>query len=263
LLVYTYTQVHLIDSNPQKLCLTHKHHQKEKMEAKNYSLVGQGDMESVVQTFLEELAEPVSEGWTVSVEKKQLTVARKRTPGTDVYRLRMVGLINFPLHVVDTVLNNVPIRLQWDKGITLIETLETLPNGLQVVYMSISCPPGISDRDFLHIRIENVESADNQIHRKIVLDKSVIHPGKPLIKNYIRANTILGGLLLQKKQLQGEGGKIIEGTEYSAITQVDVCGDLPKLILNALASKATAEWFSNLEKACAAFVSGKLTGKKT
>jgi len=232
------------------------------MDTKLYTTVGQGDMEALVKTFLEELIEPASEGWTLSVDdkKKQLTVARKRTVGTDVYRLRMIGFIGFPLHVVDTVLNNVPIRLQWDKGITLIETIETLSGGLQVVYMSTSCPPGISDRDFLHIRIEEVEPVTE---RKIILDKSVSHPGRPPSRNYIRANTIFSGLLLQKKQAQIEGGKIVDGTEYSAITQVDVCGDLPKLLINALASKATAEWFANLERACAAFMAGKLTGKKT
>jgi len=55
-----------------------------------------------------------------------------------------------------------------------------------------------------------------------------------------------------------EGGKIIDVTQYAAISQVDVCGELPKLLINAIAAKGTADWFTNLDKACASYTSGKL-----
>jgi len=55
-----------------------------------------------------------------------LTVARKRTPGTDVYRLRMIGNLQYPLDVVDAVLNNTELRLKWDKGLTSVEACLTI-----------------------------------------------------------------------------------------------------------------------------------------
>jgi len=216
-------------------------------------------MEGYVSDFLKELAEPATEGvagWKMSVEKKNLVVARKRTPGTDVYRLRMVGNLPFPMEVVDTVLNNTAVRLKWDKGVTAIESLEQLDNGLVVVYMSTLAPPGISNRDFLHLRIQ---TNNDETGAKIILDKSVKHPAKKQLKGFIRANTIFSGLILSKKQMLDAGGKTVDGTNYAAISQVDVCGELPKLLINALASKATAEWFANLEKACLAYISGKLS----
>lgn len=41
---------------------------------------------------------------------------------------------------------------------------------------------------------------------------------------------------------------------YAAISQVDVAGDIPKLIVNAVTAKATADWFQNFEKACVACI---------
>jgi hypothetical protein len=165
----------------------------------------------------------------------------------------MVGNLPYPLEVVDAVLNITELRLKWDKGITAIEIVDQLENGLVVVYMSSNAPPGISNRDFLHLRI----TTNNESGAKIILDKSVTHPSKPNAKGYIRAITIFSGLILSTKQIQ-EAGKTVEVTNYAAISQVDVCGDIPTLIVNAVAAKATADWFANLEKACAAHTNGKL-----
>jgi len=227
------------------------------MEVKLYKTIEREDMEKSVAEFLKELEETVSEGpsgWKLAVEKKNLVVARKRTPNTDVYRLRMVGHLLYPVDVVDAVLNT-DLRLKWDKGITSIETLEQLENGLTVVYISTNAPPGISNRDFLHLRVQNNNTDDKGT--KIILDKSVTHPSKPNVKGYIRAITIFSGLVLSSKQIQ-EGGKIIDVTQYAAISQVDVCGELPKLFINAVTAKGTADWFVNLDKACAAYTAGKL-----
>jgi len=228
------------------------------MEAKDYTLVGKPEMETAVSDFLKELEETLSEGWKMAVEKKNLVVARKRTPNTDVYRLRMVGNLPFPLKVVDTVLNDTTVRLKWDKGITSIDILEKLENGLEVIYFNTNAPPGISNRDFVHMRIQN---NNEETGAKIILDKSVLHPAKSQIKGFIRANTIFSGLVLSKKQLQDQAGRPIDGTSYAAISQVDVCGDIPKLIVNAVTAKATADWFQNLEKACVAYTTGKLGAK--
>jgi len=215
-------------------------------------------MEISVTDFLKELEEPLSEGWKLAVEKKNLVVARKRTPNTDVYRLRMVGYLPFPIEVVDAVLNDTAVRLKWDKGIISIDLLEKLEDGLEVIYFNTNAPPGISNRDFVHMRIQN---KNEETGSKIILDKSVLHPAKTQLKGFIRAHTIFSGLVLSKKTLQDQGGKIIEGTSYAAISQVDVCGDIPKLIVNAVTAKATADWFQNFEKACAAYTTGKLSAK--
>jgi len=224
------------------------------MEVKHYKNIERSEMEGSVAHFLKELEETIDEGWKVSVEKKNLTVARKRTPGTDVYRLRMIGNLQYPVDVVDAVLNNTELRLKWDKGLTSVEAVEQLENGLSVVYISTNAPPGISNRDFLHLRIIN---STGESGSKIILDKSVTHPSKPVAKGYIRAITIFSGLILSKRQTM-EGGKILDVTQYAAISQVDVCGELPKLLINAIAAKGTADWFANLDKACAAYISGKL-----
>lgn len=222
------------------------------MEVILYKNIEKAEMDASVTHFLKELEETINEGWKMCVEKKHLTVARKRTPNTDVYRLRMVGNLQYPVDVVDAVLNT-DLRMKWDKGLTSVEPIEQLENGLSVVYISTNAPPGITNRDFLHLRIQNLTEDGS----KIILDKSVTHPSKPPLKGFIRAITIFSGLILSKKQIQ-EGGKTIDVTQYAAVSQVDVCGELPKLLINALTAKATADWFVNLDKACAAYTNGKL-----
>jgi len=223
------------------------------VEAKPHKTIGKNEMDVLIADFLKELEETLNEGWQMTVEKKNLTVARKRTPGTDVYRLRMVGHLPYPVEIVDIVLNNMQIRMKWDKVMTAVETIETVEGGLEVVYMCISCPPGISNRDFVHVRV----AKENEAGARIVLDKSVTHPAKPPSKGYIRANTIFSGLVLSKRYIQ-DGNKSKEATHYAAISQVDVCGELPKLILNAVAAMGTADWFASLDKACAAYMAGTL-----
>lgn len=83
------------------------------MQAKDYKTLARPDMETHVSDFLKELEETINEGWKMSVEKKNLVVARKRTPNTDIYRLRMVGHLPFPIDVVDAVLNETAVRLKW------------------------------------------------------------------------------------------------------------------------------------------------------
>jgi len=117
-------------------------------------------------------------------------------------------------------------------------------------YISSHCPPGITNRDFVHIRIEQ---NDEERGISTSLDQSVTHPSHPETKSYIRAHTFFSGLLLTRK----EDGS----TRYSAVSQADVRGDVPKILVNALASKSTADWFASLEKACADYVAGKFAIK--
>jgi len=210
-------------------------------------------MEEKLQIFLKELEESEEEGWKVSVDKKNIRVAKKKTPNTDVYRMKMVGELPFPPEVVYQVLLDPSIRTQWDKYITSSECLIQLENGLSVYHICTRCPPGITNRDLLHLRIEN-KDPENGVY--ISLDKSVSHPDRPEGRSYIRAHTIFSGLVLSRKEVNG-----VPGTRYAAISQADIRGDVPVIIVNATASKGTVDWFAQVEKVCGDFVSGKIKPK--
>ena len=63
--------------------------------------------------------------------------------------------------------------------------LQEMANSL-IQQISSNAPPAITNRDFLHLRIQKVVD-DNGT--KIILDKSVTHPAKPNLKGCILFHT--------------------------------------------------------------------------
>lgn len=75
---------------------------------------------------------------------------------------------------------------------------------------------------------------------------SIDHPSMPIKKKVIRAETLISGYVLRPR-----GPKTCTLT---IISQNDVKGLIPKIIVNKCASKAPADWINNLLKGCS-FVS--------
>jgi len=72
----------------------------------------------------------------------------------------------------------------------------------------------------------------------------VDHPRCPVKKKVVRAETIISGYFIES--IRDNPPK----TLVSIISQTDIKGSIPTMIVNAVAQKAPIEWVNNLTKGC-------------
>lgn len=71
---------------------------------------------------------------------------------------------------------------------------------------------------------------------------SIEHPAMPVKRKVIRAETVISGYVLRPTGAHT--------CDLTIISQNDVKGLIPKMIVNRFASKAPADWINNLLKGC-------------
>jgi hypothetical protein len=74
--------------------------------------------------------------------------------------------------------------------------------------------------------------------------KSIDHLLCPVKNNFIRANTVISGYYIETLSTNPLR------TRLSGITQTDVKGMIPKMIVNRVAQNAPKEWMKNLLNGC-------------
>jgi len=74
--------------------------------------------------------------------------------------------------------------------------------------------------------------------------QSFAHPKMPPHKNRVRGETHIAGYILKPS------ARDPKSTDLCILTQVDIKGSIPKIIVNMVAGKAPAEWVHKLVKAC-------------
>jgi hypothetical protein len=100
----------------------------------------------------------------------------------------------------------------------------------------------VKDRDFVQRRkIWKNFPDDNSV---ILHFKSVDHHLCPVKSSHIRANTVISGYYIQTISTNPLR------TRISGITQTDVRGSIPKMIVNRVAQNAPKEWMKNLLNGC-------------
>lgn len=74
--------------------------------------------------------------------------------------------------------------------------------------------------------------------------QSTTHPARPPVKNRIRAETHIAGYVI-KPSAQDPNS-----TDMCILSQVDIKGNIPKVIVNMVSGRAPADWVNKLKKAC-------------
>lgn len=100
----------------------------------------------------------------------------------------------------------------------------------------------IKDRDFVQGRKIWKEFPDKT--STILHFKSIDHPKCPPSKKFVRANTIISGYFIQTISTNPPV------TRLASITQTDVKGMIPRVIVNKVAQNAPKEWMKSLLKGC-------------
>jgi len=212
-----------------------------------------------MDSFLKELKTPDPQ-WQQCGSSSNATIWRKMDDELGIYRLKMVGTILVAPEIVSDVLFKHEFRMSWDTVLEEIREIETTNDGCVLLYISIATPPGVAYRDLVHIRGTKILPNDAG---KVVLDISTTSDKLPEREGYIRAHTIFSGGLLEPTLVPNMKSKTLEaGCKYSMISQLDIKGSIPKMIINMVAAKSTVDWFDSLSKACELHAQGKLVPKQ-
>jgi len=217
-------------------------------------------VEKKITEFMSEVKTPEHEKWEKVAQTDFYTIYRKKEyDETGLYRLKIIGRIPHKLDVVGKMLFEHQYRKSWDTVIADVKLIETLSNGCDIIHIQANAPFGIAGRDFVHIRT----SRDLPKGAKLVLDVSTVHPGVPETLDYVRAETIFSGGILESTFVPNmETKSLQEATLYSMITQVDIKGIIPKTLVNMVITKSTCDWFVSLTDACGKFAKGELKPKE-
>jgi len=218
-------------------------------------------IEQTISGFIDEVNTP-DPTWELCFEREAVKVWRMKDDNSGVYKIKFIGKIPHPQVTVLKVLFDHNLRKTWDSVIEDIVEGDELSNGSKVLYIATRSPVwGIAPRDFVHIRSERDPPEHSKTSGKVILDISTVHDESPDRANdgYVRAHTYVSGGLFETLMVPNMKTKELNETvKYTMVTQADVKGIIPKMIVNSVSSSATAAWFDSLTKACENYTNGTL-----
>jgi hypothetical protein len=184
-------------------------------------------------------------GWELAVDKRLIKVlkyipqesskSQTAEKGTSVL-VRAYAII--PNTRIETCFFNIfdpNQRRSWDSNFA---DISLIPNkDCEILYSVLQSPFGVTPRDFLQYRKAVSDSRDSLT----IMMRSAIHPDKPNLPGFIRAETFISGYVMRQKG---------NDCHLFIMSQTDVKGLIPKWIVNMMAAKAPAQWVENLVKSC-------------
>jgi hypothetical protein len=190
-----------------------------------------------------EAEECQEKSWRVVVRKQDLKIFIKKTKDSPVCMVKAYVILDFPIKAVHDCIWETNIRMQWETLFAEFRILETAEN-YDVIYYLIKVPFGLTRRDFLQRR--SVIRDYPEQNTIIMHFKSMEHPAMPVRKKIIRADTIISGYILRP---------ISESRcSLTIISQNDVKGVIPKMIVNRFAGRAPKDWVKSLIKGCTQYM---------
>jgi len=210
--------------------------------------------DAAIDQFLLDLQSDKS--WEKCNSNDRVSVWRKMDDNTGIYAIKMIGRIPFPQEVVEAVLFVHSLRISWDKVLEDVKEIDELDGQAHLLHIITKAPPGVTYRDFVHLRRVRHNSKDKS---KVVLDISTLSDKVPEHQDYIRAHTFCSGAILLSDLIPNmETKKLDEGTKYSMISQLDMRGYIPKTIVNWAVAYKSMDWFESLNQACLSYAKGEL-----
>jgi len=220
--------------------------EKNEIELANDNLLNQnqafGKAEEMFNRILEIGADYTSK-WERVSSNPVITIDKIRPEGSPVVLIRAWALIQgfTPQEVFDQIYDTEK-RAKWETVTMDLKVVEKINDNSQVIYFYVKTPIGISERDFVQIRDFrlNYPEKDN-----IVMSfKSCLHPKAPPVKGRVRAETHISGYIMRPST------KAPNSTDFCIVSQSDIKGNIPKIVVNMASGKAPAEWINKLVKAC-------------
>lgn len=169
-------------------------------------------------------APPAGSGWEEISQFEQITVYRKRVPGSPVLAYRGEGVIRAPFAKVVTAIRDTPGKPKWIDRISHAEVIREISPTERIEYMRAKIPWPVSDRDFVYRSVIEVIPAEHRLRFEL---KSVEDPLRPESKGVVRGIVHLTQFILTSLN----GGA---NTHIVAEAHGDPRGEIPPFLVNAL-----------------------------
>ena len=183
--------------------------------------------------------------WENVVKNERIKCYRRPVIGSSSFLIKATAIIdNIDCEAVFQSIYDVNQRMSWDnvfKDFKIV--IPQAENQNEIIYMAFQSPVFfIDNRDFVQQR--KVWRDLTKKDSRIIHFKSIECPECPLRKKHIRAHTYISGYYIEKISDNPIRTKLI------IISQNDIKGYIPPLIVNKAASKAPKQWVENLIKGC-------------
>jgi len=177
--------------------------------------------------------------WKQTVNRPETKIFTKNPKDSPLCMVKAFCQVPYPQEVVFRAIWDTNVRRQWDAVFNEFKLIDSHEFHDTLYYM-IKTPIGITKRDWVQRRthLRDYPGPGNIIAHFISID----HPDVPPIKGVIRAATIVSGYIFRSTGPNT--------TDLTIISQNDIKGLIPKMIVNRVASKAPADWVKSLYKGC-------------
>lgn len=184
--------------------------------------------------------------WDQAVNQQKIKVYKKTSEDSPIVLVKAyANIMDVPLRVVMYHIRDIKLRVKWDTTFLEYRIIEKDVNGCEMIYCMMKAPFPLSNRDFLQWRRTEYDPEKNLF--KMML-RSASHPEHPEKKDFIRAETLISGYIVEQHPQDPNSTKVF------IVAQTDVKGMIPKWLVNAVASKAPVQWTDNLRKQCLNFM---------
>jgi hypothetical protein len=183
-------------------------------------------------------------GYSNVIDEDNCKVYKRMVEGFPVILIKCLAHIPYTKDVVFEAIANLEIRKQWDSVFSELKVVNHEgENGAEILFMIVKSPVFfISNRDFVQQRKmwKNFPTEKSHILHFISVENHECPPSK---KN-VRAETIISGYYMQDDPDNPE--KSILGV----LSQTDLKGNIPHVLVNKFAPKSSKNWVKSLIKGC-------------
>lgn len=196
-------------------------------------------MESFNQLLAIEAEPADGADWRQTVNKPDTKIYTKTPKDSPMCMVKAFCIVPYPQEVAFRAIWDTSVRRQWDAVFNEFKLIDSYEFHDTLYYM-IKTPLGITKRDWVQRRthLRDFPGPGNIIAHFVSID----HPNVPPIKNVIRATTIVSGYVFRSTGPNS--------CTLTIISQNDIKGLIPKMIVNRVSSKAPADWVKSLYKGC-------------
>ena len=200
------------------------------------------DLKQLIDLFNEPTTKEF--GYSNVIDEENCKVFKRMVEGFPVILIKCLAHMPYTKDVVFEAIANLEIRKQWDSVFSELKVVNHEgENGAEILFMVVKSPVFfISNREFVQQRKmwKNFPSDKSHILHFI----SVENHECPHSKKDVRAETIISGYYMQDDPKQP--GKSILGV----LSQTDLKGNIPHVLVNKFAPKSSKNWVKSLHKGC-------------
>jgi hypothetical protein len=188
--------------------------------------------------------------WAQVINEKNVTIYKKTIPNCPVILVKGVALLEgIPFDIIWKAIADTTLRKTWERLFLNFESIETCPDGTELIYYNMKAPFPVQDRDFLQRKtVLHDFPAKGQV---LLHFMSVESDKRPPLKKYVRANTLVAGYLIK------ELSKFPLRCSISLVNQVDLKGSIPKSLIKMFSASGSRDWVNRFKEGCVKILAQK------